>query len=28
MDKENFTIERFSNAYIGDDAAGAGKKGF
>ena len=28
MDKENFTIERFSNAYIGDDAAVAGKMVF
>ena len=28
MDKENFTIERFSNAYIGDHAAVAGKMVF
>ena len=28
MDKENFTIACFSNAYIGDDAAVAGKMVF
>ena len=28
MDKENFTIECFSNAYIGDDAAVLGKQVF
>ena len=28
MDKENFTIECFGNAYIGDDAAVLGKQVF